>query len=238
MCHRGAKVAALSLTYDDALGSHLAVAAPALRAHALRATFFLTDVRSEAAPWSELRKDGHELAFHTFHHPCPAENSWVVPGNASEDYDLARMATELDEGAVMLAALGQPKPYTFAYPCGLDWLGKGHDSYVPLVSERFAAARTASSGVVTESVDLAHVPSSFPTGDGAELVRLVKSAEARGAWLVLGFHGVGGDYTPVSAEAHEALLSYLAEHRDVAMVAPFGEVAACFAPRAAEPNHP
>jgi hypothetical protein len=47
---------------------------------------------------------------------------------------------------------------------------------------------------------------------------------------VFGFHGVGGDHTPVAADGHEALLSYLDDHRTEIYVGTFGELAACLAP--------
>jgi hypothetical protein len=38
------------------------------------------------------------------------------------------------------------------------------------------------------------------------------------------FHGVGGDYLSVSAEAHRGLLRYLEAHADEIWVAPFQQV--------------
>ncbi len=133
----------MSLTYDDALPSQLACAAPDLDAHGLLGTFFLTDARAAPEPWRALRSRGHELAAHTLRHPCSRSNAWVKPGDGSEDYTLARLAGELDEQVAMLDALGQPRPFTFAYPCGETAVGAGHESYVPLIKERFLAARGA-----------------------------------------------------------------------------------------------
>jgi hypothetical protein len=41
---------------------------------------------------------------------------------------------------------------------------------------------------------------------------------------VIVFHGVGGDYLSVSAEAHRQLLDYLAARRDQIWIAPYSEV--------------
>src|SRR5688572_16273847 len=71
VCKRPDGMPAVTLTYDDALPSQLTTAAPSLRTHGLKATFFLTDVRSNQTPWAALIADGHELASHTFKHPCP-----------------------------------------------------------------------------------------------------------------------------------------------------------------------
>ncbi len=54
--------------------------------------------------------------------------------------------------------------------------------------------------------------------------------DQRRGWVVFGFPGVGADYTPVTAEAHEALLAHLDDHRREIYVAMFAELAACLAP--------
>ncbi len=221
--------AAVSLTYDDALASQLDVAAPDLDRHGLLGTFFLTDTGSSAARWRALRAHGHELAAHTVAHPCSRAHAWVKPGSGSEDYTLPRMARELDDQVATLADLGQPRPFTFAYPCGETTVGDGHESYIALVRERFLAARGVAGTVAGSGVDRFLVPAVFSTGTGEELIARVKEAVAQGGWLVFGFHGVGGDYLSVSREAHEALLEYLATHRDTVVTAPFGAVAACLA---------
>jgi len=229
-CSRPEGMPAVTLTYDDALPSQLSTAAPALRAHGLKATFFVTDVRSNPAPWSALRDDGHELASHTFLHPCPASNTWVAPGNANEDYDTARMTTELDGTIAMLEMLGQPPPYTFAYPCGITWIGADQQTYIPLVKQRFSAARGVSPGQIQEGVLLTNVPATFSTGTGDALIAIAEQAKANGTWVVYGFHGIGADSNLIAADAHETLLAYLDDQSDAIYVATFGELAACFTP--------
>src|SRR5687767_10780047 len=64
VCKRPEGMPAVTLTYDDALASQLTTAAPSLEAHGLKATFFVTDVRSNPTPWAALLADGHELASH------------------------------------------------------------------------------------------------------------------------------------------------------------------------------
>ena len=229
-CARPEGMPAVTLTYDDALASQLTTAAPALKTHGLTATFFVTDVRANPTPWSALRADGHELASHTFKHPCPKVNTWVAPGNANEDYDAARMTTELDEGIAMLQMLGQPPPYTFAYPCGITWMGEDHQSYVPLIQERFSAARGVSPGPVRPGIDLYNVPATFSTGTGDALIAIAEQAKAQGTWVVYGFHGIGADSNVIAADAHEALLAYLDEQSEALYIATFGELAACLTP--------
>jgi hypothetical protein len=60
---------------------------------------------------------------------------------------------------------------------------------------------------------------------GAQLIALVQAAEARGTMINFTFHGIGGDYLVTSTQAHEALLAYLAAHRDRVWTAPFLDIA-------------
>lgn len=223
---------ACSLTYDDSLSSQLTVAAPALEAHHLTGTFFLQDVGADEAPWAALHARGHEVGSHTVHHPCPRFNTWVKRGFASEDYDLDRMAQELDDSLAFLGRLGQKPPFSFAYPCGVTTVGEDHRSYASLVDARFAAARGVMDHLADPHVDLAHTPGWFIADAAADLTAPLEEAAQNAApndfrWVVLGFHGVGGDYLSVSAEAHEALLAHLDSHRARIWTAPFGTVAAC-----------
>lgn len=210
------KVAGVSLTYDDALRSQLDIAVPALDRHHLVGTFFLTEgARSTAEAWRGLLARGHELAAHTMLHPCDGAQSWVQKGRALQDYDAARMTAELNESVGLLKSLGNARgPYTFAYPCGSTWIGQAHESYIPLVRPLFSAARGVGSGAIdpaTETFD--NAPAISGDKSAEELISLVEQAEKDGRWLVLMFHGVGGDYLSVSAEAHEKLLAHLESRR-------------------------
>jgi peptidoglycan/xylan/chitin deacetylase (PgdA/CDA1 family) len=210
------KRAAVSLTYDDALLSQLDKAAPALADHHLRATFFLTDLaRNEADRWKSMLKRGHELAAHTMLHPCDGAQSWVKKGNALQDYDAKRMDAELVENIGLLKSLGVKEgPLTFAYPCGSTWIGNSYDSYTPLVKKYFMAARgTAPTFAYPETEQFDNAPAVSGDKSGEELVKLVKGAEQDGAWLIVMFHGVGGDFLTVDLDAHEALLAYLEQHK-------------------------
>jgi peptidoglycan/xylan/chitin deacetylase (PgdA/CDA1 family) len=211
------KKAAVSLTYDDALTSQLDHAAPALGQHHLRGTFFITEnARNDADRWKDVVKRGHELAAHTMLHPCDGAEGWVKKGNALQDYDAARMDAELRDSIGLLKALGAHRgPFTFAYPCGSTWIGASYESYTPIVKRYFAAARGTASTLAdptTESFD--NAPAVSGDKSGGELVHLVDDAVRDGGWLILMFHGVGGDFMSVDLDAHEALLTYLEQHRD------------------------
>ena len=58
---------------------------------------------------------------------------------------------------------------------------------------------------------------------GAEMIAWVKEVEKSDGVGVIVFHGVGGDYLSVSAEAHQQLLEYLAAHRAEIWTAPYSE---------------
>jgi len=91
----------------------------------------------------------------------------------------------------------------------------------------FLAARGSGRGMVEDSrnVDLFDFPSGGKVeATGKEHIEMAESARDAGGIFVFTFHGVGGDYLQVSREAHEELLSYLDQNRDVYWVVPFREV--------------
>ena len=66
------------------------------------------------------------------------------------------------------------------------------------------------------TLDPLAVPVAAPSGSsGAELIAIVKQAIQRGTMVNFTFHGIGGDYLSVSAQAHEELLRFLADHRQL-----------------------
>jgi peptidoglycan/xylan/chitin deacetylase (PgdA/CDA1 family) len=210
------KRAAVSLTYDDALTSQLDHALPALAKHHLRGTFFITDAAQNDDRWKSVVSRGHELAGHTMLHPCDAAQSWVKKGHALQDYDAARMEAELVDNIALLKSLGAKRePFTFAYPCGSTWLGSSYESYTPIVRRHFAAARgIASTFAVPEKESFDNAPAVSGDKSSEELVKLVEGAVEDRSWLIIMFHGVGGDYITVAEDAHEALLLYLERHKD------------------------
>jgi peptidoglycan/xylan/chitin deacetylase (PgdA/CDA1 family) len=222
--------AAVSLTYDDALASQRQNAAAQLRRYRLPGTFFLTgnsgDLAAHRTQWSALLSEGHELSSHTMHHPCDCSHDWVPKGYATQDYDLERMATELDATLELLEGLGAPRPYTFAYPCGESRVGVESQSYTHLVDQRFTAARGVEPRLAKPAAEsLSMVPAYDGATDAATLVALLNEALTTGGWLVFLFHGVGGDHMPVALDAHEALLAELDRRRSEVWTGTFGAVA-------------
>lgn len=210
--------AAVSLTYDDALASQLRYAIPVLERHGLQATFFLSG--GNLASFEAQGKAGHELGSHTVTHPCNADLAAL---------SLPEMAAELDAGSSAVRALGPSGKLSFAYPCGQTRVAKS-ESYVPLVKERFRAARGVGAAVADPgSVDLFYVPALFPptSSDGSDVIAFVERAVAAGGWAVIGVHGVSeqGEYLQLAQPAHDKIVAYLAEHTTSVWTAPFGAVA-------------
>jgi peptidoglycan/xylan/chitin deacetylase (PgdA/CDA1 family) len=226
----GGARAAVSITYDDAVPTQR-LAAEALESAGLRGTFFLTgtapDLARHRARWQQLLAAGHELASHTMHHPCDCSHDWVPRGYTTQDYDLPRMAAELDQTLELLRSLGAQPPFSFAYPCGETQVGATPESYVGLVRQRFLAARGVEPRIADPDRDpLTLVPAFDGARSAEELVALVERAVAERGWLVVLFHGVGGDHLPVETSAHAALARHLEQRRPEVWTERFGAVAA------------
>ncbi|WP_075081614.1 polysaccharide deacetylase family protein [Mariniblastus fucicola] len=227
------KTFCVTLTYDDGLPSHLEHALPQLKAAAFKGTFFW--LGEEVHRWSQddldqVREAGHELAGHTIFHPCPRKFDWVKAGNASEDYNDERMAKELDKNLANQINNGvEQGTATFAYPCGCTYIDEDKHSYVPLVKERFFAARSTRNGIEVPgngNIDLFDVKTI--AGDQHDLafqLAQVDAAKEANGWLVFMFHGVGGDHLAISADDHREILRALQED-DSVWVATFQEAAA------------
>ena len=70
----GDRQAAISLTFDDALITHLQVAGPILKKHHLNGTFFVATGNERwhdhLEAWRRLAQEGNEIGNHTVTHPC------------------------------------------------------------------------------------------------------------------------------------------------------------------------
>jgi len=216
----GAK-AAVVLTYDDALGSQLEHAIPALDTAGFKGTFFLAGVKVADVPrWRAAAAAGHELANHTIFHPCPASVFPTDPRYTSEAYTPESVLKEIEQQNVLLTALDGKPTHGFASPCGQTMAG-GVDYLEALRASKLV---TYVRGVYTSPEDLRanvakmdpmHVPArGFDEKvTGAQLIEFAKQAQAGGGMAVYLFHGVGGDYLQVSDSAHRELIAWLAAHR-------------------------
>lgn len=121
------------LTFDDAVKSHLEVAAPLLKAYGFGATFFISHAwmndTEHFLSWeevAELHQMGFEIGNHTWTHA-----GINTPGKA------ARLAGELALVENELARVGVPKPITFG------WTGNafGPDGLAVLAGAGYKLAR-------------------------------------------------------------------------------------------------
>lgn len=226
------KKGAIVLTYDDALASHLNIAVPQLNQHNLKGSFYLVGGMKEEDMdrWKEVSARGHELGNHTLYHPCSEKSLKLHPRNTSESHDPTSILLEIGMMNRILYGLDGKKPRTYAYPCteivvgGVDYTDTLRQSN--LVT--YARVGGDENAVVTDfrKLDPLKVPSYalLNEQDGEALVSFVKKVQQAGGLGVLMFHGVGGDYLSVSAEAHEQLLQYLQAHRDEIWTGTFQEV--------------
>jgi len=222
------KRAAVVLTYDDTLVSQLDIAIPALDAAGLKGTFFLIGSKitpEQIARWRSAAAEGHELGNHTIRHACPQANYPPAKKiDTSETYDIDTMLAEIRTMNTMLTAIDGKLQHSYATPCGQHLAG-GVD-YLPALRASGLVRYTRSADPSEHPFDPMNMPARFfpSTATGADMIAAVQDAERKGGMIVFGFHGVGGDYLSVSAQAHAQLLAYLKAHSDTIWVAPFSTV--------------
>jgi peptidoglycan/xylan/chitin deacetylase (PgdA/CDA1 family) len=211
------KIAAVSLSFDDARLSHVDRGLAVLDACGARATFYVSianlDQRLDA--WRRALAGGHEIGNHTLSHPCSG-NFAFARANPLEDYTLRRMEAELQGANDAIRRRLGVTPATFAYPCGQKFVGRGEGvrSYVPLVARRFLVGRDAFNETHNAPAycDLAQVFSR--DGDGRsfeQLQAMVDAAVEEGGWLILMGHEIGpecGAHQTTHDEALERLCRY------------------------------
>jgi peptidoglycan-N-acetylglucosamine deacetylase len=208
--------AAVSLTYDDAIAaSDLDVVIPQLDRATLRATFFLMGKAMSPADiprWRAVAASGHELGNHTINHPCSRRTFPMPTQYNSESYNVDVLLTEIGVMNTLLTAIdGKPK-HSFATPCGQTEVGS-QDYIGPLQTSGLATFIRDAGAMAGGPKGPKILSTGFVDATGPEMIAWVKQVEASGGLGVIVFHGVGGDYLAVSAEAHQQLLDYLAAHR-------------------------
>jgi peptidoglycan/xylan/chitin deacetylase (PgdA/CDA1 family) len=221
--------AAVSLAYDDALDSHLDNAIPALNRHGFRGSFYLTlsskTVSRRLADWRAAASQGHELGNHSLFHQCSAAGpgrEWVQPWHDLDSIKARDMQEQVILANSMLHAIDGRTERTFTVPCG-DVMAAGEDYLGPLRGE-FVAIKMRVGDVAQDIGRLdPYAVEVFAPADvsGEELIGMAREAAERGTMANFTFHGIGGDYLSVSTEAHERLLQYLSENRDVYWVDTF-----------------
>jgi peptidoglycan/xylan/chitin deacetylase (PgdA/CDA1 family) len=216
--------AAVSLAYDDALDSQLDHAIPTLDKYGLKGSFYLTlsnpSVARRMEDWRAASRRGHELGNHSLFHQCARSKpgrDWVEPHRNLDTTSVEQMRDQVVLANTMLAAIDGRQERTFTLPCG-DTMAGGRD-YLPAVRDSFIAIKVVGGNGLVDAMrtlDPLAVPAAAPSGSsGAELVAIVKQAMQRGTMVNFTFHGIGGDYLSVSAQAHEELLRFLAANRQL-----------------------
>ncbi len=218
----GAK-AAVNLAYDDALDSQLDNAIPALNKYSIRGTFYLNVVsptlKVRLDDWRAAAKKGHELGNHSIFHQCSKSGlgrDWVPADRDLDKVSVIQMQDQVKVANAFLHAIDGKTERTYTPPC-ID-LNAGGSNYVDGLKSEFVAIKAKSGGVTPDmkTLDPYAVSVDFPTNvSGAQLIAVVKEAAAKGTMANFTFHGIGGDHLTVSTEAHEELLKYLADNKDI-----------------------
>ena len=219
-------VAAISMTFDDALPSQLDNAAPILRQHHLHGTFFVI-TSSETwvkrlEEWRRLAAEGNEIGSHTVHHPCLFDG---FEPNA-RNYTAPMIRAELRDSAQdIVDKIGSHRGLTLAYPCCNMTFGpppeqaRNQAVYLTMAAEYYFAARADNAGMPVNPPELNPLTvnglSRAVGVDGAALIAMMQSIFRGNQWGVFTFHGIGGDNLSVTAEALNQLAVYLEQHGEV-----------------------
>lgn len=189
--------AAVSLSFDDARPSQLDAGLPILNEYGVKATFYVSmnNAAKRLDGWKAAVAAGHEIGNHAVRHSCTGNFPWLKV-KPLEDYTLAEMAAELDEASAAIEKSLGVRPVTFAYPCGMKYVGRGEHtrSYVPLVAQRFIAGRGwrdegANDPAFCDPAQLMTIEFDGLTFE--QLKALVAETTKNGAWLVLCGHDIG-----------------------------------------------
>ena len=221
--------AAVSLSYDDALDSQLDHAIPTLNKYGLKGTFYLQlsspAIDKRLPEWRAAAAKGHELGNHSLFHQCSKSKpgrDWVEAGRDLDKITVAQMKDQVLLANTVLYAIDGKRERTYTAPC-VD-KEAGGQNYIDAVKSEFVAIKLESGGVTPDmnTLDPYAVGVAFPNNvTGQQLIDIVKEAAAKGTMANFTFHGVGGDHLSVSTEAHEELIKYLAQNKDIYWVDTF-----------------
>lgn len=226
------KTMALSLSFDDARGSHVLQGTDLLDKLGVKATFYLvpSSVRKNLDLWKKAAKNGHEMGNHSLLHPCSGNFTWSRE-KALEDYTLDKMRTELEETNRQIQTLLGVTPTSYAYPCGHTTIGRGKNaqSFIPLIADMFVSGRT---WLDEAPVDPAYCDMAQLTGvemdgkDFEQLLPMLKQAERDGQWLILAGHETAeaGNQT-TRLKTLEQIIRYAQDPKNGIWIAPVGTIA-------------
>ena len=239
--------AAISLTFDDGMGSHLDIAIPLLEKYDLRGTFYIK-ARGKDEGQKALKRfrppfeSGHEIGNHSINHWCSCAGVMNPDQHGLEYRTLDEVEVELREADERFKSVfPEVERWSFCYPCYNTFVGRGlnRQSYVPIVAKLFFTARAG--GEMSNSInspyhtDL-HCLNSWKCErrSAAELIGLVERTAMQvalnpdkigGGWSIFTFHGIGEGHLPVAQTDFQELLAYLDAARDRIWTAPLIKVA-------------
>ena len=224
---------AVSLTFDDGTSNQLERAVPALDEYGIRGTFYLHArdhlMDNHADDWRAVSETGHEIGNHTKSHRC--SNAIQGHGGGVDDMTLDEIEADILEARDRLATIApDQKDWTFAYPCGAKYVGRGvnRQSYVPIVAKHFLAGRAAGEygfGNDPDTMDAAALLSiRVDRMTGFEMIGLVQDLTDGGKWVILSFHDISGARISVEEGEFRHLLRYLSSRRNEIAVVPVVDV--------------
>jgi peptidoglycan/xylan/chitin deacetylase (PgdA/CDA1 family) len=191
------KLAAISLTFDDARISQVDTGLTILDEYGVKATFYVSIRRLEERQdaWKKAAANGHEIGNHSLTHPCSG-NFPFARKTALEDYTLYMMRYEMEEASDIIEQLIGVRPVSFAYPCGQKFVGRGRNvkSYVPLVAEEFLSGRGWMDEWANDPTfcDMAQLMGVELDGkDFEQLKELIDRTREDGGWLIFCGHEIG-----------------------------------------------
>jgi len=235
-CWPGECRAAISLTFDDGIGSQLKLAVPMLNDADLQATFYLSprgdDFLERLAPWRAVAKAGHEIGNHTIAHTCSRAFRADPAARGLENFTLADIEKDIVEARRRLQQLApEQKEMSFCYPCYMEHIGCGptRQSYVPVVARHHIAGRGKGEFPFANhpaTVDL-HYAWSWPAErmPGSQMVGLVEACVANQSWGILTFHGIHEGHLSVAQNDFRELVDHLRVNHERVWSVPVAKVA-------------
>lgn len=225
-------IAAVSLSYDDALNSHLDNVAPALDKYNLKGSFYLTlsspVVKNRLEEWRTIAKNGHELGNHSLNHACSGSlpgRDWVAKHNDLDNKYLIEVINEIQTANTFLTAIDGHSERTFTVPCADKIVEK--KNYVLSLHKDFVGIKSHVGEIPLKksAIDRLNMPVLAPVDvDGETLINHVKQAGKLGTIVNFTFHGVGGDHLAISKQAHKELLQFLANNKNIYWVDTFRNI--------------
>ncbi len=198
------KLGAFSMQFDDSMETQAEFAIPEMNRRGLVGTFFVNPgtgrYQRTRETWEVVcPKFGHELANHTMRH------------EGAEDY--AEADHEIGECARLIWKLypNESKLRPFLRGGGTTW-GTSREEMRELMDKYYLFRAPRRTGLSDER------------GTGQDPSVFARQAVEEREWVLVGFHGVGGQWISVCEEGFIKLLDYLVANRDRLWTATTGDI--------------